>query len=801
MGVVYEAEDLNLGRQVALKFLPDDLARRPESMERFRREARAASSLNHPHICTIYDLAEHEGQTFLVMERLEGKTLQDRLGAEPLTPSRVIELGLQIADALEAAHGKGIVHRDIKPANLFVTERGDIKILDFGLAKLRSEPLSADSEMPTERAEKSLTKSGSTIGTVAYMSPEQARGEELDAKSDLFSVGVVLYEMATGRLPFDGATAAVIFSGILGQEAVPPSQVTHTVPAGLEAVILRLLEKDPELRYQSAADLKADLKRLLRDTGSESRASVTVAAAQAPPVKVPTSVPSPSGRGIRVVTGIAVIALAALAVWKIIPSPREAPGEQESEAATMGVSPAESAAKTSVAVLPFRNLGADASTDYLRLAVPDEITNALARVPSLAVRPFASSAGLGEAGLDPAAAGRELGTANLVTGQYFAEGDQLQLTLEAINVEENRLVWRDSLSVPADDLLTLRSQVSARVRDGLLPQLGVSEAAGPAGNQPQSNESYMLYARSLSLATDGQDNGQAIEMLEKSAELDPDFALAWSELSERYYFDGQYGRGGTAAYLRAEESAREALRLDPELLSPAGYLVQRKVDAGDLTSAYVEAQALIERRPDSPDAYFLRSYVYRYAGLLDEAMQNCDEALALDPRKRGLRSCALAFGQANQTQRARDFVNLDSGSAWTVDILGSLSLREGDLEAARRYGGSDSRIGQGGEVILRSCGSPTAEAVETARQMEINLRAIPDPEPDYWRGATLAYCGHHDVALRLLRHAIETGYCSYPSVDRDPLWQGVRDNPEFLEIRDEAIACRQRFVDFVESNN
>jgi len=797
MGVVYEAEDLNLGRQVALKFLPEDVASRPESLERFQREARAASALNHPHICTIYDLAEHEGQTFLVMELLEGKTLQDRLGAQPLDTSRVVELGLQIVDALEAAHGKGIVHRDLKPANLFVTERGDIKILDFGLAKLRSEPLAADSEMPTERAEKSLTKSGSTLGTVAYMSPEQARGEELDARSDLFSVGVVLYEMATGRLPFDGATAAVIFSEILGKEAPPPSQVAPTVPAALEAVILRALEKDPALRYQSAADLKADLKRLQRDTGSESSASVAVSTAHVPPAQIPSA--TSGSRVLWVAAAIAVVALAALAIWRFSPSQTATTSGAETLPSAVATGLTQATGKTSVAVLPFQNLGADASTDYLSLAVPDEITNVLARVPSLAVRPFASSAGLGEAGLDPAAAGRELGAANLVTGQYFAEGDQLQLTLEAINVEENRLVWRDSLSVPAEELLTLRSQVAERVRQGLLPELGVTEAVSSADTQPQSNEAYMLYARSLSLAPDGEDNDQAIEMLEKSIKLDPNYALAWSELSDRYYYDGQYGSGGAQAYQGAEEAAREAIRLDVSLVPPAVYLVQRKVDAGDLTEAYIEAQALIERRPDSAEAPFLRSYVYRYAGLLDEAMKDCDTALALDPRHRGLRSCSLAFAQSGATRRARDFLNLDSGSEWAAEILAALFLREDQIELARQEHRGRLRTSRGARSIVENCRKDGAKISDEAQRFEMELREIPDSEPLYWNGATLAYCGHHEVALRMLRRAVEMNYCSYPAIDRDPLWADLRENPEFLEIREEAIACRQRFVDFMQS--
>jgi eukaryotic-like serine/threonine-protein kinase len=660
MGVVYKAEDTELGRFVALKFLPDDVADDPQALERFRREARAASALNHPNICTIYEIGKQDGHSFIAMEFLDGMTLKHRVAGRPLETDQVLSLGIEIADAVDAAHAEGIIHRDIKPANIFVTRRGHAKILDFGLAKVTGKAAETAETLVADSSPQHLTSPGVMLGTVAYMSPEQVRGKELDSRTDLFSFGALLYEMTTGKMPFEGATSGEICGAILHQSPRPVLQLNPEVPPPLETIIHKALEKDRDLRFQHASEIRADLSRLLRDSSSD-RGVLTDSAK----LKAAAPAVSTSRKTWAVVAGALVALLLAGLLWWRSQRPTALPG---------GV-----AAQTAVAVLPFQNADSDKDIDYLRLALPDEIATTLSRIKSFSVRPFAATGKYSGPDVDLQQAGHAMGVNSIVTGHYLSAGGHLEITLEAVDVSTNRTVWRDQLQVASTDGLAMREQVTSAVRQGLVPALGGTSIVNESGTRPKSAEAYDLYLRSVAVSHDAAPNLRAIGMLERVVSLDPTYAPAWSALGTRYYYDAQYGSGGEASYKRSVSAYERALALDPNLLDAASQLISGRVERGELVDSYGEALALVNRFPDSSQSHFALGYVLRYAGLLDEATRECDKALALDSTDTRIRSCALPFIWLGQYEKAMKFVQVDQGSEWAARD-GLLSTSEAAID-------------------------------------------------------------------------------------------------------------------------
>jgi eukaryotic-like serine/threonine-protein kinase len=780
MGVVYEAEDTKLGRHVALKFLPEEASTDPKMLERFLREARAASQLNHPNICTIYEIGEYEHRPFIAMEYLEGESLKYRIQGQPMKFDDVLDIGVEVADALRAAHEKGIVHRDIKPANIYLTRDGHAKVLDFGLAKLEPGSALLSTGNGDTLNDDSLTLLGVVPGTAVYMSPEQIRGEPLDGRSDLFSLGVVLYEMATGQKPFVGSNMVLTLEAILNKKPASPLAINPALPPEFELLVGRALEKKRDSRYPNASAMRAYLQRLKRET--ESGAVGPTIRAVTAMLRPPKTFRRNRPRNIFLMVTTALFLAAAMlgaAGWWV---------------RHRGASLA-SADKT-VAVLPLHNVAGNSAADYLRFALADELASALTHTHSLVIRPLSDPDKYAKPDVDPQKAGRDLRVGTIITGHYIAEGKQLRIALQAIQVSSNRLLWQDNVTVPAHDPLAMGRALAGAARNSLLPALGVGGEVLETESHPKNAEAYDLYLRSVALAHDGEANKRAIAMLERSVALDAAYAPAWASLGRRYYFDASYAGGGRSGMQRSDDALQKALSLDANLVTASAYLITNRVESGELGQAYAEAQSLVQRRPDNADARFTLAYVLRYAGLIAESQRQCEAALALDPGNYNLRSCAFAFFEAGKNEPAIGYLRLDWTSEWSHDILPSILLREGKLAEARQAASKMSSSPAQYAGILQAClGATHAPKLSDALQAaEPALLAERDPETRYYQGAVLAYCAQPELALRLLRSAIDSNYCAYEALNQDPLLAKVRGLPEFAQLRSAANECRERFL-------
>jgi len=715
MGVVYKAEDTRLKRDVAIKFLPRDTGPSSEQRRRFQAEAQAAAALNHPNITHVHAIEESDGDAFIVMEYVAGRELGKLTESGELPLDQVIALALQIAAGLKAAHDKGIVHRDIKSANIMVTDDGHIKIMDFGLAKV----------MGNTR----VTRTGTVVGTVDYMSPEQVRGEDVDHRTDIWSFGVVLYEMLTGRRPFQGGYEQAVMYAIANEEAPSPSTLVPGLPDAAVRLVARSLARRRDDRYARMADVMAELQALRNESSSS---------------EVPTN-------------------------------------RRKSDART---------ALPGVAVLPFASIRPDPETDFLGFALADQIIGALTYVDSVAVRPSSAVRKYQGQPVDVPAAGRDLHADFVLAGHYLKEAGTVRLNVELIATESNDLVWRESIEVKYENAFKLQDMVAKKVLRGLKVQFPKSAKAIIDADAPANPLAYEYYLRAVSYPTTLADNRLAMEMLDKSIKLDPKFAPAHAELGYRLAQEANYGLVGGAGYAEADKAFRKALSLNENQLSALTNLSLRCIEFGQHEEAIDLIKRVLRVTPNSAMAHFTLSYLCRYTGMVERSIEEVEKAIELDPRNPRLRSAGFTYIYAGNYRKAYERFQLDARSAppnawqgWALFLMGE---RERAVECFDRA----LAMEPDGFVALRF-GSMRSFIVGDLEDGRRRLRKLEekrglgeayDAEASYAIASSCSLLGERLGCVRWLKKAVEDGFFNYPAMLKDPFLDGIRDDPEFQQV-------------------
>lgn len=770
MGRVYLAEDSRLGRKVALKTLAPGRIHGARALSRFEQEARAASALNHPNILTIYEVGQFEGASFIASEFVDGMTLREKLARGRLDADSTLEIAIQVAAGLSAAHAAHIEHRDIKPENIILRDDGLVKIVDFGIAKLSRD---ATGEEPGAAGRASITLPGVVLGTARYMSPEQARGLPVDGRTDVFSLGAVLYEMLAGRPAFEGETTSDVIAEILKSDPPPLDQLAPEAPAELCAIVSQAMRKDLEGRPQ-AAEVLASLRALKRDREFQTR----FGAAALPSRGLGT----PRRRKLTALSIALGLFLAASAgfLWSRLARPR-APELR------------------SLAILPFRNLKPDPSTDFLGFPLADAVITKLGYISSLTLRPSSAVEVYRNRLVDPRKAAAELNVNTLLTGAYLKDGDELRITTQLIDVRADRVIWRDTIDIKYEKLLTVEDRVARQIIAGLELTLSPDEAGHVQLSDRIGQSAYEKYLRGVDLYAIN-DFLSAIQLLEESARMEPGYALTWAHLGRAYSANASLQFGGREQYAKAQAAYEKALALNPALIEPRVWMANLFTDTGRVEQAVPLLRGVLANNPNKAEAHWELGYAYRFGGMLDDSVRECELARRIDPEVK-LNSSALNsyFYRGQYDAFLASLPPIDS--VYILFYRGLGEYYKQDYAAATTHW--DRAFAQDPSLLQAEIGESMADGIRRKNdeglrllhetEGKIEARGVTDAEGIYKVSQAYAVLGDKQSALRLLRRSIEGGFFCYPYFVSDPLQETLHGDNAFEQLMELARQRHERF--------